>query len=128
MKTIYLKGFLLLIFCLLSLQSCGPVVIAHRADMPPPPWFYPNRIETVRYVYFPNYSIYYDLSLRMYIYYDNNRWIRVKTLPSRYRNINLRRARYRRINNYYDDNIKRYHENQNSRGRSNQSIQKRRRN
>lgn len=128
MKTLYLKGFLLLILSLFAFQSCGPVVIAHRTDMPPPPWFYPNRIETVRYVYFPSYAIYYDLSLRTYIYYDNNSWLRVKTLPARYRNLNLRRSKYRRINNFYGDNIRKYHENNNARGRSNQNVPNRRRN
>ncbi len=101
----------LLLFGLFSFQSCGPVVISHRPNMPPPAWYYPNRIEMVRYVYFPDYLIYYDLSLHMYIYFDNNRWIRVKELPPRYRNLNFTRSKYRRVKGYYGENIERYHNN-----------------
>ncbi|MFD2564412.1 hypothetical protein [Aquimarina rubra] len=100
---------------LFALESCGPVIISSRPDTPPPPWFYPNRVETVRYVYFPDYMIYYDLSLRNYIYLDNGVWITVSVLPSRYNNINLRRSRYVRIRDYYGDNIRSYHRDNRSR-------------
>ena len=107
---------------LLLAASCGPVVITSRHGTPPPPWFYPNRLEVVRYVYFPEFSIYYDLSARTYVYLDGGLWVRRKLLPPRYRNINLRRHRYERIRNYHDDNIRRYHEENNAnRGRSNRS-------
>lgn len=95
-------------------QSCGPVVISSRPDTPPPPWFYPNRVETVRYVYFPEHMIYYDLFLRNYIYLNNGTWVRVRTLPQRYNGINLRRSRFVRIRDYRSDNISRYHRENNS--------------
>jgi hypothetical protein len=109
------------------LASCGPVLVSSRVG-PPPPWFYPNRVELVRYVYFPEYGFYYDLTTRNYIYRDNNAWIRVNVLPPRYRNVNLNRSRYTRIRNYRDDDIQRYHEQNNAdRGRSNRQTTVKRR-
>lgn len=104
----------------LMLASCGPVVISSRPDHPPPPWFYPDRVEVVRYIYFPEYKIYYDLTTYTYLYFDNGAWIRVKRLPRRYQHIDLKRSRYTRIKNYTGDNIQQYHINRsNTRGRSN---------
>ncbi|WP_272022968.1 hypothetical protein [Olleya namhaensis] len=101
-------------------ESCGPIVISSRPDVPPPAWFYPNRVEAVRYVYFPDYMIYYDLSLRHYIYLNNNVWITVNTLPTRYNHINLNRSKFVRIKNYRGDNISRYHtENRTNTNRTN---------
>lgn len=73
-RNTFLIATLLLIVIIMT-QSCGPVVITSRPDVPPPPWFYPNRVEVVRYVYFPDYNIYYDISLRHYIYFENDVWI-----------------------------------------------------
>lgn len=113
--------FMLLFLAVISMvfESCGPVIVSARTSAPPPPWFYPNRVETVRYVYFPDYMIYYDLSLRNYIYLENGVWITVNVLPARYSRVNLRRSRFVRINNYYGDDIKRYHNENSVRGRSN---------
>ncbi|NNJ88828.1 MAG: hypothetical protein HKP53_05455 [Eudoraea sp.] len=112
---VLLSGFLFLV-------SCGPVLISSRIG-PPPSWFYPNRVEVVRYVYFPEYGFYYDFTTRNYIYWDNSAWIRVSVLPPRYRNVNLNRSRYTRIRNYRDDNIQRYHEQNNTnRRRSNRTT------
>ncbi len=103
--------------------SCGPVVISSRPNNPPPPWFYPSRLEVVRYVYFPEFSIYYDLSQRTYLYLDGGIWVRRRVLPPRYAHINLRRSRYHRIRNYNDDNIRRYHDRHNTnRHRSNRTT------
>ncbi len=122
-KRSYLFGIVL--FGLFLLQGCGPVIVSHTLADPPPPWFYPNRIETVRYVFFPEFNIYYDLSARMYIYIDGGIWVRRQVLPPRYRSYDLRRSRYQRIRNYHGDNIKRYHEEQNAnRGRSNRSTRR----
>lgn len=114
------KFYMLLLLVFLGLSSCGPVIVSHRIGNPPPPWFYPNRIELVRYIYFPDIRIYYDLTARTYIYLDGGIWVRRNTLPARYRNYDLRRSRYERIRNYHDDDIKRYDEQNNAnRGRSN---------
>ncbi|MFX0558617.1 hypothetical protein ACOCEA_17580 [Maribacter sp. CXY002] len=108
---------------ILLVASCGPVVISSRPSSPPPPWFYPNRLEVVRYIYFPEFHIYYDLSARTYLYLDGGIWIRRNVLPPKYRGLDLRRSRYERIRNYHDDDIKRYHEEHNAnRGRSNRTT------
>lgn len=120
---------LLLIISALAVQSCGPIVISSRPDIPPPPWFYPNRVENVRYVYFPEFMIYYDLTLRNYIYRNNNVWVRVNVLPPRYRTINLNRSRFVRVKTYRGDNISKYHrENNTTRRRTNTSSTRSRRN
>lgn len=113
----------IILLIVLFLASCGPVVLSTRIGEPPPPWFYPNRLEVVRYVYFPEYSFYYDLTARAYIYLDGGVWVRRNVLPVRYRNINLNKARYERVRNYNDENIRRYHqENNANRGRSNRTV------
>jgi len=123
MKRIKLFRITLSLITLLVLASCGPVVITSRASNPPPPWFYPNRLEVVRYVYFPEYSMYYDLSTRVYLYLDGGVWVRRTVLPPRYRNIDLSRSRYERVKGYRSDNIQRYHEEKNAnRGRSNRTT------
>ena len=111
-------------------QSCGPVVFSSSLETAPPVWFYPNRVETIRYVYFPDYMIYYDLSLGNYIYLNNGAWVRVKVLPQRYRSFNLRQSQFVRVKNYRGDNISEYHRanNSNNRRSSNQSNNKNRRN
>ncbi|MEZ4811149.1 MAG: hypothetical protein R2819_12380 [Allomuricauda sp.] len=112
-----------LLFMVLGFLGCGPVIVSHRLADPPPPWFYPHRIETVRYVFFPEFSIYYDLSSRTYLYLDGGIWVRQKVLPPRYRSYDLSKSRYERIRNYYDDDIKRYHDQNNAnKGRSNKNL------
>ncbi len=121
---------LLVIISTFTLESCGPLIISPNPNTPPPPWFYPNRIESVRYVYFPEYVIYYDLSLRKYLYLENNVWFYVDVLPQRYRNINFNRSKFVRIKGYRGDSIKNYHrENYSNSPRSSRTSRtKRRRN
>lgn len=122
-KSIFYTVLLLMLF---GLQGCGPVIVSHRLADPPPPWFYPHRVEAVRYVFFPEFSIYYDLSSRTYIYLDGGIWVRGNVLPPRYRSYNLNRSRYERIRNYYDDDIKRYHDQYKAnKGRSNRDVGRR---
>ncbi|MHB1146445.1 MAG: hypothetical protein ACYC01_02500 [Lutibacter sp.] len=107
-KNVFLALALLFSF-VLSLESCGPVVVTSRIGTPPPPWFYPNRAEVVRYIYFPDHEIYYDFSIRNYLYFDNGIWITSSVLPSRFNHIHLRRSPQVRIHNYFGDDIKKYH-------------------
>lgn len=100
---------------ILALSSCGPVVVTSRPNHAPPPWFYPNRVEVVRYVYFPEHSIYYDLTLSNYLYLKNNVWVRVNVLPPPYHNINLNRSKYVRVKGYRGENIRPYHNENNVR-------------
>lgn len=105
---------ILLVAFMLILESCGPVVFSSNLETSPPYWFYPNRVETIRYVYFPEYMIYYDLSLGNYIYLNNGAWITVKVLPQRYRFINLKQSQFVRIKDYRGENISKYHRENNS--------------
>jgi len=109
MKKIILISASILISLMFTLQSCGPVIVTSRLGIPTPPWFYPNRVETVRYIYFPEHQLYFDISLRNYIYLNNGSWISTSILPPHYKHLNLRRSKYVRIQNYYGDDIKRYH-------------------
>ena len=119
----------LLILVLFALTSCGPMVITTGLNEPLPPWFYPNRLEEVRYVYFPGYYFYFDLSSRAYLHLENGIWVRRKVLPSRYRHLDLRRTRYERVKGYRNDNIRKYHEENNAnRGRSNRNTPRSKRN
>lgn len=111
MKTKRRLSKILLIIGILTLGSCGPVIFSSRSSTPPPPWFYPNRVETVRYVYFPDYIIYYDLYHSSYLYFENGVWITVKALPVRYQHLDLQRSRFVRVNNFSGDNIHTYHQN-----------------
>ncbi|WP_281543378.1 hypothetical protein [Maribacter aestuarii] len=130
LKDLYKSAILFLIaLILLLLASCGPMVMTAGVYEPPPPWFYPNRLEVVRYVYFPDYRFYYDLSARTYVYLDGGVWVRRKILPPRYRNLNLRRSRYERVKGYRNDDIREYHEKNNAnRGRSNRNTPRSNRN
>ncbi len=129
MKNLNALRSLVIVLTLFLLTSCGTVLFTSRHHNPPPPWFYPNRVELVRYVYFPELTIYYDLSARTYIYLDGGVWVRRSEVPPRYRSTDLNRQRYERIRNYRDDNIQRYHEENNAnRGRSNRTVRRTRRN
>lgn len=103
---------IILISSCLFMASCGPIIISPDPHAPPtPPWFYPNRIEPVRYVYFPDFVIYYDLSARQYLFLENNIWMRVNVLPPRYRNIDLNRSKFVRIKGHRGSSITSYHRN-----------------
>ncbi|MFT7250836.1 MAG: hypothetical protein ACI9FW_000553 [Flavobacterium sp.] len=108
------KYFLLILLFMFIIESCGPIIISPSSEIPPPNWFYPNRIENVRYVYFPEHMIYYDLSLQNYIYLNNGIWLAVKVLPSYYSSINLRRSRIVYVKAYRGDNISLYHRENNT--------------
>ena len=119
--------YLLALTTLFIIGSCGPVVVTTGISEPPPPWFYPNRVEVVRYVYFPEYIFYYDLSARTYMYLDGGVWVRRNVLPPRDRNLDLRHSRYVRVKGYRNDDIQRYHEEHTAnRGRSNRNTPGRR--
>lgn len=108
------KYLLVILIFTLLIESCGPIIISPSSETLPPYWFYPNRIENVRYVYFPEHMIYYDLSLQNYIYLNNGIWLTVKVLPSYYNSINLRRSRFVCVKGYRGDNISLYHRENNT--------------
>lgn len=106
--------FSVLFLVFLSFESCGPVIVSTRSNYSTPPWFYPHRVINLRYVYFPDHMVYYDLSLGNYIYFDNGIWLTVKVLPPRFNGINFKHEKRTRVNNYYGDNIMEYHRNTNT--------------
>ena len=113
------------LFAILSfLASCGPVVYTSSHPGPPPPaWFYPNRVEVVRYVYFPELRIYFDMYTHTYLYLDGGIWVRRETLPSRYRSRDLSRYKYQRVPGYRSDDIAPYDRDQRrNSGRSNKTY------
>lgn len=114
MKTIRLILAVLLFGSFLNFESCGPVIVSSGPSYSTPSWFYPNRVVNLRYVYFPDYMVYYDLSLSNYIYFENGVWLTVKVLPPRFNGINFKHERRIRVNNYYGDNIREYHRNTNT--------------
>lgn len=101
--------FAILILTILLNTSCGPVVFTSKIGIPPPHWYYPDKVETVRYVYFPDFEIYYDFSSSKYLYYNDEDWINAAVLPQRFYGIDLKRSKQIRITNYFGDNIKKYH-------------------
>ncbi|MHB1106338.1 MAG: hypothetical protein ACYCZ2_08240 [Lutibacter sp.] len=125
MKKLTFLTVALLFSFVLSIESCGPVVVTSRIGTPPPHWFYPNRAEIVRYVYFPEFEIYYDFSSRNYIYLNNGIWVSANILPPRYSHINLRRSHHIRINNYFGDDINNYHNNNRSNLNRRRSVNRR---
>jgi len=107
---------------LLIMASCGPVVLTSQPNHQPPPWFYPNRVEVVRYVYFPEYRFYFDLSTSNYLYLEGGIWVRRNVLPPRYNHLDMRRLRYERVKGYRGENIHKYHdENNANQSRSNKT-------
>lgn len=114
-------GLFLIYLILMLLASCGPVVFTSHAGPPPPPWFYPHRVEVVRYVYFPELTLYFDLRTHTYLYRDGGSWIRHRELPPRYRSYDLSRQRYERIRGYEQDDIKPYDQSRTNSGRSNRT-------
>jgi hypothetical protein len=125
MKKLSFLTVALLFSFVLSIESCGPVVVTSRIGTPPPHWFYPNRAEIVRYVYFPEFEIYYDFSSRNYIYLNNGIWVSANILPVKYGHINLRRSHRIRINNYFGDDINSYHNNNRSNLNRRSSVNRR---
>jgi len=54
----------------------------------PPSWG-PVGYTDVRYYYLPDLETYYDINTANYIYINNGKWIRAKSLPTVYRNYDL---------------------------------------
>ena len=100
---------MLLLSVFISVDSCGPVIVSTQNNHPNPPWFYPNRVINLRYIYFPDYVVYYDLTYGNYIYLDQGVWLTVKVLPPRFKTVNFKHEKRIRVNNYFDDNIREYH-------------------
>jgi hypothetical protein len=90
MKTIKNIGIAaVLLFSLVSTQSCGPgsrvSVGVQYANPPWAPAYYPG----VRYYYLPDIEAYYDLSDGDFVYLDNGQWLFSPMLPPMYGSYDL---------------------------------------
>ncbi|SHH62722.1 hypothetical protein [Flavobacterium defluvii] len=54
----------------------------------PPSWG-PVGYDNSRYYYLPDIDVYYDINQSVFIYDNSGKWVRVKRLPSRYRQYDL---------------------------------------
>lgn len=117
MKTNIYLTILTFILTIFTFESCQSIFISARLGAPPP-WFQTNRVQIVRYIYFPDYEMYYDFSMRNYHFIENGSWLSVNILPYRFNGVKLKRAKQIKINNYYGDHIKKYHKEKNKRGNS----------
>ena len=48
--------------------------------------------EQTRHIYFPQQNIYFDLGKEVYMYDDGGVWFIIKSVPERYKNVNLRNS------------------------------------
>lgn len=76
----------------------------------PPIWAPADRV-AVQYYYLPDIDVYYDVPQQQYIYVSNRNWIRSNSLPSRYRNYNLRGGHVVYLNDYRGNSPYMYHKN-----------------
>lgn len=58
-------------------------------------------VTTEEYYYLPDIDSYYDIHQSQFIYIDKGTWIRSKSLPSRYRNYNLKKGHVVIVNDYH---------------------------
>lgn len=85
MKTI--KLFIIGIF--IFTMSATHAQVSVNVNIGAPPVWGPVGYDNVEYYYLPDIQTYYDIRASQYIYYGNGKWMRVKTLPSNYRNYDL---------------------------------------
>ncbi|SNR29885.1 hypothetical protein [Flavobacterium sp. ov086] len=85
MKTIkyFLIGILFLSFSYTQAQ------VSVNVNIGTPPAWGPVGYTDVRYYYLPDLQTYYDVSTSNYVYLNNGRWVRTRSLPSVYRNYDL---------------------------------------
>lgn len=56
------------------------------------PTWGPAGYDYARYYYMPEIDVYYDVASRRYTYPSGRRWVTVRSLPSRYRHIDMHRT------------------------------------
>ena len=85
MKT--LKYFVIGIVLLSFSQSHAQVSV--NVNIGTPPAWGPAGYDDVRYYYLPDIETYYDVNASDYVYINDGKWVRTRSLPTRYRNYNL---------------------------------------
>jgi hypothetical protein len=85
MKTLkyFLIGVLFLSF------SYSQAQVSVNVNIGTPPAWGPAGYSDVRYYYLPDLETYYDVNTSNYVYLNNGRWVRTRSLPSAYRNYDL---------------------------------------
>ncbi|MBF4488059.1 hypothetical protein [Flavobacterium sp. CSZ] len=85
MKTLkyFLIGVLFLSF------SYSQAQVSVNVNIGTPPSWGPVGYTDVRYYYLPDLETYYDVNTSNYVYLNNGRWVRTRSLPSAYRNYDL---------------------------------------
>lgn len=85
MKTLkyFLIGILFLSFSYTQAQ------VSVNVNIGTPPAWGPAGYTDVRYYYLPDLETYYDVNTSNYVYLNNGRWVRTRSLPSAYRNYDL---------------------------------------
>ena len=102
-----------LVLAVLAMEGCYTLVITSEPQNPSmPEWFYPRFAKAVRYVYFPELNIYYDLTSQTYLYFEDDNWVRRSDLPAEYHHIDLGNYKYERCKDYFENDIERFHRDQ----------------
>lgn len=69
--------------------STSHAQVSVNVNIGTPPSWGPVGYPDVRYYYLPDLETYYDINTANYVYINNGKWIRAKSLPSAYRNYDL---------------------------------------
>ena len=84
-----MKNLAALFVVLLSVMFTLP----QQLQATPPDWAPANGYrDQTRHIYFPQQNIYYDLQKEVYMYDDGGLWFVIKSVPEKYKNINLRKS------------------------------------
>lgn len=95
MRTV--KYFIMAMLFLSSIPSQAQVSV--NVNVGTPVWGPPVTVE--EYYYLPDVNSYYDIRAKQFIYVSNGTWVRHNSLPTRYRNYNLRSGNVVVINDYH---------------------------
>ena len=85
-----MKKLFLLIVCALGLMVQGAEAqVSVNVNIGTPPMWGPSGHTQVRYYYLPDIYSYYDVLNGEFIYNDGRAWVRLSSLPRRYRDYDL---------------------------------------
>lgn len=105
MKTLKITSVLAIaLFAATSAQA----QVSVNVNLGVPVWG-PPVASSVDYYYLPDIDAYYDLRSTQYVYVNQGRWIRSRSLPVAYRNYDLRNGRTVVINDYHGRSPYVYH-------------------
>ncbi|MCO4294537.1 hypothetical protein NF867_16865 [Solitalea sp. MAHUQ-68] len=103
-----MKKVVFLIVALVSLVcSRSAAQVSVNVSIGTPPMWAPYGYTEARYYYLPDVECYYDVVDAHFIYNNGNAWVRVSSLPARYRNYDLY-AGYKVVLEYNGANPYRY--------------------